>query len=293
MYAYEWDRKTDVIVRSAEFAHILGLKDDPNITTCHQMLKSVHPDDREKILIATDGCTPENPTCRVRYRVIRPDGSVVWLEKNAHAFFDGNGSILRMIGMVADITERKLAEEAISSMSRRLIEAQEAERARIARDLHDNIGQRLALLSITLEQTSTASPNSSNEPRLGEMRKQLSDIAARVRNLSHELHSSALRLLDVEDALQGFCKELAQKQHVEIDFVSRNVPKDMARDVSLCLFRVLQEALRNAVKYSGERRFKVELQGTSGSVNLTIRDFGIGFDPELPMKGQGLGLISM
>jgi len=81
MYAYEWDRTTDVIVRSAEFTHILGSKGDSKDTTCQQMLKTVHPDDREKILTATNACTPENPTCRVRYRVIRPDGSVVWLEK--------------------------------------------------------------------------------------------------------------------------------------------------------------------------------------------------------------------
>jgi hypothetical protein len=122
------------------------------------MISTVHPDDRARVLSATFGCTPERPTCRVRYRVLRPDDSVIWLEKNAHAFFDENGKMVRMIGMIADISERKLAEEAISDLSRRLIEAQEAERARIARELHDDISQRLALLSVSFERVKRAVP---------------------------------------------------------------------------------------------------------------------------------------
>src|SRR5262245_17702109 len=125
MYAYEWDKASDAIVRSAEFAHILGLTSDSKNITCQQMLTTVHPDDRAKVIAATNGCTPENPTCRIKYRVLHPDGSVVWLEKNARAFFDAKGEMLRMIGMVADITDRKLAEEALSSLSRKLMEAQE------------------------------------------------------------------------------------------------------------------------------------------------------------------------
>src|SRR5262249_19000111 len=170
MYAYEWDRASDVIVRSAEFTHILGLASAPKITTCQQMLTTVHPDDRAEVIAATEACTPENPTCRVAYRVLRPDGSTVWLDKNALAFFDGKGKMLRMIGMVADITEQKLAEEALSGVSRRLIEAQETERARIARDLHDDLGQRLAVVSIILEQMKQTAPVE-NRGRVDELRK--------------------------------------------------------------------------------------------------------------------------
>ena len=295
MYAYEWDRKTDVITRSTEFTHILGLKDEPKEITCQQMLKTVHPDDREKVVTTTNECTPENPTCRVQYRVIRPDSSVVWLEKRAHAFFDGNGTILRMIGMVADITERKLAEEAISSMSRRLIEAQEAERTRIARDLHDNIGQRLALLSVSLDQAKLMSPNSSqNFPgRMEELRKQVQDISAEVYSLSHELHSAKLRHMDMVHAMRGFCMELSEQQKVDINFGHKDIPESIPPEISICLFRVLQEALRNAVKHSKVRLFDVEARGTSDAILLTVRDTGLGFDPEHAMKGQGLGLTSM
>ena len=295
MYAYEWDRTTDVIVRSAEFTHILGSKGDSKDTTCQQMLKTVHPDDREKILTATNACTPENPTCRVRYRVIRPDGSVVWLEKNAHAFFDAKGTILRMIGMVADITERKLAEEAISGMNRRLIEAQEAERARIARDLHDDIGQRLAMLSVMLEQTKRMAPRSDNDfpVRMDELRTQVQNISAGIYALSHELHSSKLRHMDMVHAMRGFCKELSEQHNVDINFGHEDIPGSVPPEISICLFRVLQEALHNAVKHSQVRLFHVEARGTSDAIFLTVRDSGLGFDPEYAMKGHGLGLTSM
>jgi PAS domain S-box-containing protein len=295
MYAYEWDRATDVIVRSGEFTHILGLTAAPKVMTCQQMLESVHPDDRPRLVAATDACTPEKPMCQIKYRFIRPDGSVVWLEKSAHAFFDEKGVMLRMIGMVADITERKLAEEALSSVSRKLIEAQENERARIARELHDDIGQQLALLSVTLEQTKLVTANSDKQMRNGldELRKQILTIASAVHTMSHELHSSTLRYLDLGSAMRGFCAELSKQKKVEITFFHKDIPASVSQDISLCLFRVLQEALHNAVKHSESHQFNVGLRGISGVIDLTVSDAGVGFDPETAMKGRGLGLSSM
>jgi len=295
MYAYEWDRASDVIVRSGEFTHILGLTDAPKVTTCQQMLTTLHPDDRAKLLAEIDGCTPEKPTYQSRYRVVRPDGSEVWLEKSARAFFDEKGNMLRMIGMVADISERKLAEEALSSVSRKLIEAQENERARIARELHDDIGQQLALLSVTLEQTKLAASGADKQVRncLDELRKQILTIASAVHTMSHELHSSTLRYLDLGSAMRGFCAELAKQKKVDINFFHKDVPGNVSQDISLCLFRVLQEALHNAVKHSESREFNVELYGRDSVIHLTVRDSGVGFDLNAAMKGRGLGLNSM
>jgi PAS domain S-box-containing protein len=295
MYAFEWDRKSDKIVRSAEFAHILGLSSKPKETTCEQMMTVVHPDDRVKVHAALDGCTPENPTYRVQYRLLRDDGSVVWMEKVGYAFFDHKGEVDRAIGMVADITERKLGEEAVSTLSRRLIEAQEAERARIARDLHDDIGQRLALTLMALDQLQQPSSNSKAQVpgRMDEVRKQIVDISKSIHNLSHELHSATLRYLGIAKAIQGFCSEFSAQQKVDVNVACQDVPGTVTPEISLCLYRVLQEALHNAVKHSTVRRFEVELRGTSQGVSLTIRDSGIGFDPEKAMKGRGLGLISM
>ena len=151
MFAYEWDAATDFIVLSAESTQILGI-DEATRVTGQQILAKVHPDDREGLLAAVATLNSEKPYLQVSYRVVRPDGSVVWLERSSRAHFDEQGKMLRIVGMVTDITERKRSEEALLSMTRRLIEAQEQERSRIARELHDDIGQRLALLAVNLAQ---------------------------------------------------------------------------------------------------------------------------------------------
>jgi signal transduction histidine kinase len=217
------------------------------------------------------------------------------LEKNAHAFFDKQGKILRMVGMVADITERKLAEEALSKIGGRLIEAHEEERASIARDLHDDIGQQLALLSNSLAMMGQDLPDSIAEirNRIGEQLKRVHGISADVQALSHRLHSSKLQLLGIVVAAKSFCQEFSEQQKVKIDFTHVDIPRTVPEDISLCLFRVMQEALQNAVKHSGARHFEVEVRGASDAIHLTVRDSGLGFDPEAAVNNRGLGLVSM
>jgi signal transduction histidine kinase len=182
---------------------------------------------------------------------------------------------------VQDITERKLAEEALSTVSQKLIEAHEEERTRIARELHDDVGQRLVLLAWHL--------GSSN----GNLRKQVEDLANDVQALSHQLHSPKLELLGLAAAAAGFCRELSDRQHVEIEFHSENIPKELPKEISLCLFRVLQEALQNAIKHSGSQQFQASLRSGASEIELTVRDSGIGFETDEAIKGPGLGLTSM
>jgi signal transduction histidine kinase len=111
--------------------------------------------------------------------------------------------------------------------------------------------------------------------------------------LSHRLHSSKLEYLGLAAAAGGFCREFSQRHNIEVDFRHDNIPRNLSRDISLCLFRVLQEALQNAVKYSGVRRFEASLEGGSNEIHLTVRDSGVGFDPESSLLRHGLGLISM
>ena len=193
-----------------------------------------------------------------------------------------------------DITERKLAEGALANVSRRLIEAQEQERTRIGRELHDDIGQRLALLAVELQQLN-------RDPlilpkvrrRMGKIQKQTVEIAADIQSLSHELHSAKLQYLGIAAAMRGFCREFGEQQKVEIDFQTGDLPTPLSADISLCLFRVLQEALHNSAKHSGVRHFEVLLRGTSDEIHLTVKDSGKGFDREAAKTSQGLGLISM
>jgi PAS domain S-box-containing protein len=294
MFAYTWDAATDAIVRSGESSHILGIAAETPLTG-QQTLARIHPDDRNRVVAALGALNPEHPQLLVSYRMNRPDGSVIWVERCSRSYFDDAGKLVRMVGMVADITARKHAEDVLSSVSRRLLEAQEAERARIARDLHDDIGQRLALLSIALEQLQQLSSNPATELRgsIDVLRRQAVGIAADVQALSHELHSSKLELLGVVAAIRGFCSEISARHKVAVDFSHQDVPGTMGPDIALCLFRVLQEALRNAVRHSSAVRFTVNLQGTSHAISLTVRDSGCGFDPESVSQNGGLGLTSM
>jgi len=197
-------------------------------------------------------------------------------------------------GIAREITERKRAEEALSDMTRRLIEAQERERARIARELHDDINQRLALLAIELNQLRNQRKDLPPEVRrrVHELLKQTSEIATDVQTLSHELHSSKLDYLGVVQAMTSWCKEFGERQELEIDFKNHDVPK-VAQEISLCLFRVLQEALNNAAKHSGVKRIEVQLQKQLGEIHLIVSDSGKGFDIEAATQSRGIGLTSM
>lgn len=194
-----------------------------------------------------------------------------------------------------DITRRKLAEEALSSVSRRLIEAQEQERTRIARELHDDIGQRLALLAIELQQLQQNCPDLPPEVRshTGELWNRTIGISTDIQSLSHELHSSKLQYLGIAAAMRSFCKEFGEQQKMEIHFKVNDIPSHLPADVSLCLFRVLQEALHNSAKYSGVRHFEARLWAAMDEIHLTVRDSGAGFDSKIAKESRGLGLISM
>jgi signal transduction histidine kinase len=197
---------------------------------------------------------------------------------------------------VIDITKRKLAEETLSGMARKLIEAHENESARVGRELHDDIGQRLALLAIELQQMIQAPPEPSVQvsSRIDDLWKQVLEISNDVQALSHGLHSAKLEYLGVVSAMRSFCEEFAKRQRMEVEFRSHDLPSPLpSPEVSISFFRVLQEALHNAAKHSRARHFEVRLWGTTDEFHLTISDSGVGFDPEAALKGHGLGLTNM
>jgi PAS domain S-box-containing protein len=421
MFAYEWDVATDVVVRSGDVADVLGAGSDAPLTR-QQILARVYPDDKALFAASAIERTPENPDVQITYRMLCTDGSIVWLEKTAHAFFDENGRMVRMIGMISavterkraeetlrqseekfrsvfrnagvgmvivspegrylaangtfcdylgytekellgktvqsltfaedwpsfsqklkealteegsfqsfekrclhksgrivctestasvirnrdgvpqyfvggvlDVTKRKEAEEALSTLNRRLIEAQEQERTRIARDLHDDINQRIAMLAIDLDGVKQDPRISVPEVRsfLNGLSERLSELGMEIQAMAHRLHSSKLEYLGIVAAMKALCAEFGEHQKVKIDFKHNDVPKALPQDISLCLFRVLQEAMSNAVKHSGERHFEVVLACTLDQLHLTVADHGAGFDPQTVLSSGGLGLTSM
>jgi len=258
-------------------------------------LKSVHPDDAPSCQDTYTRAFDRREAFRMEYRLRRHDGEYRWMLDIGAPRFNPNGSFAGYIGSALDITDHKKAQEALSSVSRRLIEAQEEERRYIARELHDDINQSVALLAIELQKLQDALPESSVACRSQtvELSKRTLDISKEVQSLSHRLHSSKLELLGVVAAMKSFCNELSAQQEVEISFVHSDVPRSLPREVSLCLFRVFQEALHNAVKHSGVRHLEANLRGVQGAILLTVRDSGVGFNVQEVIKDHGIGLISM
>jgi len=289
MYSFAWDVKTDHVLRSSEHTKVLGLT-EPLRSTHEQFLTRIHPDDCPTFIASIAALTPENPTAEVVFRVPSPDGALLWLKSNGRAFFDSEGRMLRIVGMVADITDLKRAEESLAGMTRKLIQAQEQERARIGRELHDDINQRLAMLSLELEQL--AESPSDLQSRVQEVRNRIAEISNDVQGLSHDLHSSKLEYLGIAGGIRSWCKEFSQRHKMEIDFRS-DTTSPVPVEVGLSLLRLVQEASQNAKKHSGVRRIDVQLREESHHIHLVVEDRGRGFDLEESAQGTGLGLTSM
>lgn len=254
----------------------------------------LHPDDSDRSLKTYTEAFDQRESFEMQYRLRRRDGEYRWVLDKGVPRFNPDGTFAGYIGSCIDITERKLAEEAMSTIGRRLIEAQEEERTWIGRELHDDINQRLALLAVELDrwrQQIPSTPELRNQLRHAQER--IMQISKDVQGLSHRLHSSKLEYLGLATAANSFCRELSGQSKVEVQFSHAGVPRSLPKEVSLCLFRVLQEALQNAVKHSGVRSFTVDLHGTEEAIELTVSDIGSGFEEQDAFTRDGLGLISM
>jgi signal transduction histidine kinase len=204
--------------------------------------------------------------------------------------FDGQPCVLTV---AEDITERKQAEVARIDLSRRLMTAQEAERRRIARELHDGIGQSLALLSVQLQRAGHPSSEGKKGSSIEELCARVKEIGTQVSQLSHQLHSSELEFLGLAVAVKGTCREFSEQYHIGIDCTCFDIPQQLDNDAALSLLRVVQEALHNIAKHSHASSVTVRLRRVDMELKLTIADDGVGFDANKARSARGLGLISM
>ena len=195
--------------------------------------------------------------------------------------------------LVQQVAKRKQVEEARTELRRRLVDAQENEHRRIARELHDDLTQQLAVFAIDagmIEQFPGCPPDI--QARARGMREQLVALSEGVHSLSRQLHPSILDELGIVDALRAECLSLGQRDGIAVRFLSRNVPVDLSREMALCVYRVAQEALRNVARHAKTRQAFVRLMATDRNLVLCVRDRGVGFDVAARGK-MGLGLASM
>jgi PAS domain S-box-containing protein len=256
---------------------------------------SVHPEDLasslETLSQALTDHKPFSNECRLR----RKDGVYRWMFGVASPRVNGDGSFAGFIGSAVDVTDQKRAREALEKVSGQLIDAQEKERKRLARELHDDICQRLAMLSLKIEKVTRGWGNGRTPvgDQLEQIWQQCSALTGDVQALSHELHPSILDNLGLATAVKSFCREVSEQSGVVVKFAARNLPDSVPREVSLSVFRVVQEAVHNAIKYSGEKHLEVRLEGESEHLELEISDQGVGFDAANTKNASGLGLVSM
>jgi len=198
-----------------------------------------------------------------------------------------------MIFLVVQTRGRKKSDLVVKNMSGRLINACEEERRRIASELHDDIGQRLSLISLDLDvmQQEFLENESAPHPSLQEPLEELSEVITDVHNLSHQLHSSKLQTLGLDVAVKEVCRQLGRQHDVEIRFAAEKTPFPLPEDLGLCFYRVAQEALSNSVKHGGATRIDVRLVASDGLLRMIVKDNGVGFDPS--SAANGLGLATM
>jgi PAS domain S-box-containing protein len=227
------------------------------------------------------------------WRFHEPGGAIRWLLFRGQVFRDERGKPLRLRGVNVDITDLKQAKMELTQLTERLIRAQEDERQRLARDLHDDIGQRLSLLIIGLDRLKhqLSMDMRSEREQVAVALEVASTLATDIHGLSHQLHSSKLQHLGLKSALRELCMQMSRQHAIEVELFTGNTPWVVTAEKSLCLYRVAQEALKNAAKHSGSSKIKVELGAQHGFLELKIRDNGQGFD--VSNYEPGLGLASM
>jgi PAS domain S-box-containing protein len=306
--SWEWDLGSDKTVSSDELYRIFGVTPEQfDGNAYEEFLKCVHSEDRERVTEEIRKTVDNGQPFEIEYRIVRSDGQERIVQARGELTLD-EASGPQMIGTTQDITERKQAEDTlrrreqalgssrqeIRSLASRLITAQEEERRYLARELHDGLNQRLAMLAVDIgmlkKQVPDRDPVCEELIRLQRLAMNLSDD---VRSMSHDLHPSALEHLGLPSALKSHCAELSKGIGLQVKLTIRNLPEAIPQDVTLCLYRVAQECLHNVARHSGTRECRVVLKGANAGLQLSVSDAGVGFDMEKAYKKETLGLISM
>jgi PAS domain S-box-containing protein len=309
MGTWEWNILTGAYSWSDELLKIFGLACVECSLTVEKIIELIHPDDREYVIQVIKQAADEGKFYEIEFRIVRPDGKVCWVLSKGNAVSDAEGRHLLMLGVSLDITQRKSAEEAlrrsedalresyqrIQDLAGRLIVSQEEERKHIARELHDDLNQRVVSLAITIGKLSRQLTNA-NEPirnQIAKLEQRTTGLYEHIRQISHELHSPALEHGGLAPALEVFCSEFAELEGVRVTLDMFDVSDSLSPEISLCLYRVVQESLRNIARHSGAKDARVKLIGSGESVELIIADEGVGFDLQQARARGGLGLASM
>jgi PAS domain S-box-containing protein len=270
-----------------EFESRAGVADRERVWT-----EPIHPDDRQRASAIFELAASRRRPFHAELRIKSSDGSYRWWSCRAAPRYDTSGELECYVGVCADAMATRTWKLAFDQVAGKLVASQEAERIRIARELHDDLGQQTAVLASKLDilaQTRTVSQRMRSG--LSEIRTRVQEIATSIHALSHQLHPAKLRLLGLVRTLEALCRDESIGSGVTVRFESTHVPRHLAEDITLCLFRVAQEGIRNALKHSGATIIDVSLTATAAQIVLQVSDNGAGFNPLV--RSAGLGLLTM
>lgn len=254
----------------------------------------VHPEDVGGCIAWYTAAFEAHEKFQLEYRLRRFDGEYRWIINYGAPRYAPDGTFCGYIGSCIDITESRRSENELKELSMRLIDAQENERQRIARELHDDFSQQLTLLALELAKLND---HSNRDSIVGEvvvaLESRIRSLAVALNSRAHELHSSHLETLGLSAAIQSLCRDFSQQHEINVDFRQDAIPSHLPPNVSLCLFRIVQEGLQNVAKHSHTKNCCVELFWENTDILLRIADSGVGFDPSNPDTSKGIGMISM
>jgi len=294
---YEVDFESGVAHFDDRFRDLCGVPPDSEqgLRVLKFWIEQLHADDRDRI-VELRGQLHAGRLERldVEYRFLHPIRGERWIHHVACVGSrDANGRALKSFGVLRDITQTKQAEQALRDLSRRLIRAQEDERALLARELHDDVTQRLAVLAIDVGRAELAAPQGPQADVMRSVRAELVRLSEDIHSLAYQLHPSVLEELGLVEALRAECERRARQGQLAVATAFESVSAAVGKEAQLCLFRVAQEALSNVARHAGTNAASVALRSADGGVVLAVRDEGVGFDLASPRSGRSLGLASM
>lgn len=297
MFAYEWDVVSDSIVRSGECRAVLGV-DEQEVITGQQVLGKVHPDDREAVVAAIAALSSQQPNLRICHRLVLSDGSVIWVERDSRAYFDNQGKMLRVIGMISEITERKRMEQELQKLSCQLLRSQDVLRRNMARELHESVGQTLAALKMTIADVEYCHDNAEDcREDIALARTLVDDAVREVRVISYLMHPPLLEEAGLRPALLSYTRGFADRSGVEVHV---DIAGDLGRhpqEIEITIFRIVQEALTNVYRHSGSRTARIGLKIENREIHLAIQDRGRGLPPSFDASGPnailGVGIVGI
>jgi signal transduction histidine kinase len=289
------ENHTKVDFLSGYFTKLLGYSYD-DIPTLEKWFELAYPDEahRKSMIEKTmehfrKSLEDSSYSTAIHSNVTCKDGS------QKHILFQGLMLGNQWLGCGFDLTELEENRKKLTAYTNRLLTVQEEERRRLARELHDDFTQRLAVFAMELSglADSVETRNEAFDGKLRHLHDQISAFSKDIHDVSRQLHPSIIEDLGIARAIQSECRNFARRTEIEVNFKTSEIPPGISREVSITLFRIVQEALRNIQKHAGVRKAEVSLEGGDRSINLIVRDAGAGFDPEKTRTGQGLGLISI